>query len=301
MKREFSKGFETRKRSVFAKIGSRGDEMWYNNCLSKIDSRERIWLIVFTRPDNYNPRNGEAKWWLKFWIWDSETNSIMGENILFSYLFHAHVEKTLSPEGSDIAECYMHKDFERIVFRACQSRSYLIFDFSGNLVAQTERNTSLFINQTERYYSTFVNKDLFITRLGNDLWLYHLNEKTDDVLPKKTEFIYGNKVIINEKFKLFFHGDYCILSALDQNTELGSSLAAISVYKRDTGDSRNFYFFKFKSCFGSCRELHNIEISENEEYLIISLQCEDTLQSSVKKQTVLGEKTALTLSKIILK
>ena len=278
MGKTINQSYSKRDNALFAKMSSRRLLRWYNNRLSKIDSQEKIWLIVFTRPDKYPDYQKEKHWWLKFWVWDSEKNEIVGENILCDYQFH-HDSKTLMPSGSNVAECYMHREFEYVVFRDRKERAHMIYDFSGKIVAQTESNNTdqyKFVPEDMYYHSTFVNKDLFVSKIGDSLSVYHLNEKTNDVLPRKVPLWNGGEMRIDYEFRICFQGNYCVVLAKDKVSQVPlSDITTLFVYTKH--HEKDAYTHAFKTCFDTGVTLHNVEVAENEECLIISFQCESII------------------------
>lgn len=200
--------YSKKEEALFAKMRSLRLQRWYNNRLSKIDSKERFWLIVFTRP-----QTDEENWKLKFWVWDSQENKIFGQNVLFYYVLPGILENKHFL-GCNIVECYIQRDFEYVVFRNFTNRSYLIYDFSGNLLIQTEKITEQ-ARKDDVCFSKFLEKNIFFSHIGGLSYLYHLDQKTG-VSPKCTQILSDDKVLPKKgDINVFLQGQFCIIHGYD--------------------------------------------------------------------------------------
>jgi hypothetical protein len=190
MEKKFSKSYSARENALFAKMKSRRLQRWWHSRLSKIDSDQRFWLIIFTKPSkNVFDEDKPGEWYVRFWIWDSEENKIQGESIL-EYTIHSKKEedKRRYPwVNSNIAECYINHEYGRIVIRPKGSTCHFIYDFDGKLLIQTEEVSSHTAKDEEQYYSKFLTKDLFFAKNDGRIVLYQL-DKLENFKPNSIFF-----------------------------------------------------------------------------------------------------------------
>ena len=151
MKKKFNQSFEKREKALFAKIDSRRMRRWFNNRQSQIDSKEKIWFIVFTKPFN---RNND--WNTKFWFWDSEENIIIGENKLDTHFIRCHRDYT----------------YEKIVLSDVHG-DFTIFDYQGKKITFIHTCS---IEEEDVIEQKFLDKDLFIFVKGGFIGISDLNK-----------------------------------------------------------------------------------------------------------------------------
>jgi hypothetical protein len=262
-------GFVAKKKSLFKKISSRGVELWYNSSLSDIKGKERYWLIVFNRP-----YARDAKWGSKFWVWDSEESKIIGENILTSR--HEGVSE-LSAIYRNVAEAYLDREFERVVFRPQGKDLYLIYSFSGEKLNQTKFDTLASKPIEEKHsFSLFLSPQLFLAKVGKFMSLFTLGE---NLIPSEHRFVGtlpGIKYPNLKDFTFQFAEKYFAIIGLDDCAEAGGTRDTIWVYKKREFPRENHYDYLFLTKFTFQDAITNVTAEETCQGLDISFQYEIT-------------------------
>jgi hypothetical protein len=254
MKKKFSKSWSFRKDALFSEIGSRDYELYHNNRLSKIDSDQRFWLVIFTKSSkNDFEENKPGEWYVRFWIWDSEENKIQGEEILtYSFKPDKTEENRYVWTNSSLSECYLNYEYERIVIRPKWSKMYLIYDFTGTLLFQTETGDSHTNKEEEQYYSTFLTKNLFFAKNDGRLILYQL-DKLENLKPNSMFFFGLTKVNFWQAFngydyvKFYYDEDltYFVFLAWEYSAEGAADRSMLFIYKIDSDKETAKFICKF--------------------------------------------------------
>jgi hypothetical protein len=237
METNFTKGFRERKRAVFRKIGSRGIEENYDRIWSKMNSKERFWLMIFSKS---SIEKGNRDWYLKFWIWDSEKNEIVGENVV-EYFFSPEepfIYESATVPMQNLSEAYLDVNNRRAVFRPTESCCYFIYTFEGVLLAQTEKSyNSANIKEEDHHFSKFIEKDIFFGKAGNNILnLYDLSQK-NGILPKKIQILQGTGMTpVNNNIALCYSDKMEYLLILAQDESVGRTYEyfdTIWLYKKN--------------------------------------------------------------------
>lgn len=237
MKKEFSKSWSFRKKTLFNEIASRGYELYFNNRWTKMNSDDRFWLVLFSKPSiSKQPRD----WYLKFWVWDSEENKLIGENSI-EYFFHLEepcTDQSPTLPMHKLSEGYLDMDNKKAVFRPYGSCCYFIYTFEGVLLVQTERSyNAANIKEEKKCFSKFIEKDIFFGMAGdNILNLYDLSQK-NGLLPKKIQILQGTGMTpVNNNIALCYSEKMEYLLILAQDESVGRTYEyfdTIWLYKKN--------------------------------------------------------------------
>ena len=285
MKKEFSKSWSFRKKALFNEIASRGYELYFNNRWTKMNSDDRLWIIIFTKPWNGNKREKDD-WFTKFWIWDSEENKIVGENIL-SFTVNAKKQTDATVQLSDLAECYLDLNFNKFILRSKGHSCYYIFDLQGTLLYQTESNLSV-INDKKMHFSKFIEENIFFTVNNESVNLFKLNE-VNGLVPKNMQILWGSRMAPYEKdIKLYYSSsmDYLAIFAYDDVVEMGCQYSpTIWLYKNTCYPDKTQQFdFVVKLSIDAIPE--NIEITKKEKFLSLSFHYRKYIGKDINEDPV---------------